>query len=89
MARVWIPTRLQTLTGNRKQVEVSGASVRQIIDALEAQYPGTKLKLYDNKRDALTRGMAVTVDGITSELGILEKVGEESEVHFLPAISGG
>ena len=45
--------------------------------------------MYDNKRDALTRGMAVTVDGITSELGILEKVGEESEVHFLPAISGG
>ena len=33
--------------------------------------------------------MAVIVDGVTSELGLLAKVGPDSEVHFLPAIAGG
>lgn len=89
MALVWIPSRLQPLTRGQKQVVVSGASVRQVIDELEIQFPGIKPRLYDGERDALARGLAVTVDGVTGELGLLEKVGEQSEVHFLPAIAGG
>ena len=34
-------------------------------------------------------GLAVIVDGETSQLGMLQKVQENSEVHFLPAIAGG
>ena len=34
-------------------------------------------------------GMAVIVDGETGNVGLLEKVKEDSEVHFLPAIGGG
>tara|TARA_Y100001960_G_scaffold192198_1_gene201256 strand:- start:174 stop:371 length:198 start_codon:yes stop_codon:yes gene_type:complete len=63
--------------------------VRQIIDALEAEFPGLKAKLYDADSDSLARGMAVTVDTITSDLGLLAQVGEDSEVHFLAAVAGG
>ena len=34
-------------------------------------------------------GLAVIIDGEVSQLGMLDKVGERSEVHFLPAIGGG
>ena len=33
--------------------------------------------------------VSVSVDGEISRVGLLEKVGEESEVHFVPAIGGG
>lgn len=89
MAMVFIPRRLRPLTRGTGQVEVTAATVRQAIEALEAVYPGLKAKLYDAQRDALARGMAVTVDGVTSELGLLEKLRPDSEVHFLPAIAGG
>lgn len=89
MATVFIPRRLRPLSGGRGQVRVEGATVRQVIEALEAECPGIKARLYDAEGDALARGMAVTVDGVTGELGLLEKVGPESEVHFLPAIAGG
>ncbi len=89
MAQVWIPRRLQSLTGGRKMVEVTGSTVRRLIDSLENQYPGLKARLYDAERDSLAPGIAVTIDGVVREMGLLEKVQEESEVHFLPAISGG
>ena len=89
MALVWIPPRLQPLTAGRKQVDVPGATVRQLIDGLEDQFPGIKPKLYDAERDSLARGLAVTVDAVISELGLLQKVGDDSEVHFLAAVAGG
>lgn len=89
MATVHIPRRLRPLTSGAAQVSTDGASVRQLIDALEAQHPGLKAKLYDAERDSLARGIAVTVDGITGEQGLLTKVAPDSEVHFLPAIAGG
>ena len=37
----------------------------------------------------LLPGIAVIIDGETSQLGLLERVEENSEVHFLPALGGG
>lgn len=89
MPDVWIPTRMQSLTGGNQIVRVEGATVRQLINNLERQYPGTKERLYDGDEDELLPGVAVIVDGEASQLGLLEKVREDSEVHFLPAIGGG
>ena len=33
--------------------------------------------------------ISVAVDGEVSPLGLLEKVSENSEVHFIPAVGGG
>ena len=89
MATVFVPRRLRPLADGRAQVQVSGATVRQVIEALEMECPGLKAKLCRADGARLARGTAVTVDGVTSELGLLEKVGPNSEVHFLPAIAGG
>jgi molybdopterin synthase sulfur carrier subunit len=80
---------MQFLTGGQQQVRVAGRTVRQVIDNLEHAFPGLKAQLYDAEEDILMPGLAVVVDGETSQLGILESVREDSEVHFLPALGGG
>ena len=89
MAEVWIPPKLQPLTGGNQQFQVEGATVRRLINNLEKQYPGIKEFLVDEGEEDLIPGLAVIVDGEVSQLGMLEKVQENSEVHFLPAIGGG
>ena len=89
MPEVWLPPRLQTLAGGLRQVMVDGATVRQVINNLERKYPGTRDLIMDVEEDDLLPGLAVVVDGETSLLGLLERVQESSEVHFLPAIGGG
>jgi molybdopterin synthase sulfur carrier subunit len=89
MPDVWLPPRLQRLTGGQQVVQIAGETVRQLIDNLESAYPGLKAELYDEEEDMVMPGMAVIVDGETSQLGLLERVQEQSEVHFLPALGGG
>lgn len=89
MPEVWIPPKLQQLTGGNQQVKVEGRTVRQVINSLERQYPGVKEFLCDEMEEDLIPGLAVIVDGEVSQLGMLEKVQESSEIHFLPALGGG
>ncbi|MEC9237147.1 MAG: MoaD/ThiS family protein [Chloroflexota bacterium] len=89
MAEVWIPPKLQELTGGKQRVQVEGTSVRRLINNLEILHPGIKEFLVDDGEDDLVAGLAVIIDGEVSLLGMLEKVQENSEVHFLPAIGGG
>ena len=89
MAEVWIPPKLQELTAGNQQVRVEGSTVRRLINNLEALHPGIKEYLVDQVEDDLIPGLAVVIDGEVSQLGMLDKVGESSEVHFLPAIGGG
>ena len=89
MAEVWIPPKLQELTAGNQQVRVEGSTVRRLINNLEALHPGIKEYLVDQVEDDLIPGIAVIIDGEVSQLGMLDKVGESSEVHFLPAIGGG
>jgi molybdopterin synthase sulfur carrier subunit len=77
------------LTQGQQRVLVEGHTVRQILNNLEKQFPGTKARLYDEEEDDLLPGVAVIVDGDASQMGLLERVQEDSEVHFLPAIGGG
>jgi len=80
---------MQSFTGGQERVQVSGSTVRQLVNNLEREFPGIKTVLYDEEEDNIMPGVAVIIDGETSQLGILEKVNEDSEVHFLPALGGG
>jgi len=84
---VWIPSLLRELTGGRERVSVQGETVRQVVDALEQRYPGIKARLCEE--DSLRPNIAVVVDGVVSRQRLRHKLTETSEVHFVPAISGG
>ena len=87
MATIFIPSLLRKLTNGREQVVLPGASVREIINNLEGEFPGIKERLVDGFK--LKPTISVAIDGEVSPMGLLEKVCEDSEVHFLPAIGGG
>ena len=87
MATVFIPSLMQSLTEGKSQVQVEGSTVRQIINNLDSEYPGVKARLVD--ADRVKPNISVAVDGEVTPLGMLQRVGENSEVHFLPALGGG
>ena len=87
MATVFIPTMLQKMTGGIKQVDLEAKNVRQVIEELDRLYPGIKDRLVED--GAIRSNLAVAIDGEIVRMGLLEKVGENSEVHFVPAIGGG
>jgi molybdopterin synthase sulfur carrier subunit len=87
MATVWIPSLLRDLTHGQETAGVQGANVGEVIDALEHLYPGIRERLCDG--DQLHPGIAVAVDTQIGRLGLMQPVGEQSEIHFLPAVSGG
>ncbi|MBM3949694.1 MAG: MoaD/ThiS family protein [SAR202 cluster bacterium] len=87
MAVVFIPSLMQNLTKGQSKVVVPGKMVREIINNLDAQYPGMKDRLVDKFR--IRSNINVAIDGEITPMGLLGEVKEDSEVHFLPAIGGG
>lgn len=84
---VWIPALLRSLTGEQARVDVDGGTVGELIEALEARYPGLQARLLLGER--LHPTLSVAVDGEISLLGLRQPVRSESEIHFLPAVRGG
>jgi|TARA_B100000959_G_C14689467_1_gene504073 molybdopterin synthase sulfur carrier subunit len=78
---------MQKLTNGQDILDINGATVREIIENLEQNYPGIKVRLVDKYK--MKSNISVAVDGEVSPLGLLEKVSENSEVHFIPAVGGG
>ena len=87
MALVFIPSLMQNLSNGEQRVSVEGGNVRQVIDNLDSMFPGFKKRLVEKGR--VKPNIAVAIDGEITPLGMIEKVSVDSEVHFLPAISGG
>jgi len=87
MATVFIPALLRKLTAGRDRVIARGRNLRQVIEDLNRQFPGLRESLV--QEGELKPSIAVSIDGEVATQGLLEPVGEESEVHFLPALGGG
>ena len=84
---VFVPTMLQTMTDGVKQIDMEADNVRQVIDRLETLYPGIKDRLVESGQ--IRSNLAVAIDGEIARMGLLEKIGEAREIHFVPAIGGG
>jgi len=87
MPTIFIPAPIRDLTGGKVSVAVSASSVREAIESLEAEFPGIKDRLCEG--DRVRSNISVLVDGQVSHLKMREKLREDSEVHFVIAISGG
>ncbi len=87
MPVVFIPSLLRPFAAGRGEVAVAGANVREAIDNLLERCPELAGRLLE---DGQLRGnLSIAIDGEIGTLGMLEPVDEDSEIHFLAAISGG
>ena len=87
MPIVSVPSLMQNLTNGADKVDVDGETVREVIDNLEVSYPGFKARLCDGNR--IRKNISLYIDGIISREGMRQPVKSDTEIHFLPAISGG
>ena len=88
MPEVWIPSLMRKLTEGREKVMVEGKTLREVIENLDAQFPGIKDRVvYEDYR--IAPGLAVAIDGVVTEEGLRTQIPPNSEVHFVTSIAGG
>jgi molybdopterin synthase sulfur carrier subunit len=87
---VRIPSQLQTLTDGKREVEVSGSTVGEIIEKLETSFPGLKERVLDEDGE-VRRFVNIYVDeeDVRFQDGLSTKVEEGSEISIIPAVAGG
>jgi molybdopterin converting factor small subunit len=87
MATVFIPTQWLDLTGGVAQLQLDGATLREMVVVLDQQFPGIAARLCEG--DGIAAGLAVSIDGAIASRGLRSPVQPTSEIHILPAIGGG
>lgn len=86
MPTAFIPPMLRALVPHAR-VAVRAGTVGDVIEELEARFPGVAELLIDG--DDLMAGIAVVINDQVGQMGLMDDVDEAAEVHFLPALSGG
>lgn len=81
MVWVAIPRALRSRTGGVERFEVEAPDVRRLFAEIERRYPGLG--------ETLRSETALAIDGEIHPEPLLEPLGPESEVHFLPRVAGG
>jgi len=90
MATVRIPTQLRNLVDGASELQLDGATVAEVLTALDAAHPGFGERLYDES-GKLRRFVNVFVDDEDLRFlqGIDTPLTEKSVVSIVPAVAGG
>jgi molybdopterin synthase sulfur carrier subunit len=87
---VRIPSPLRRYTDSQSKVDVTAANIQEVIDNLEAAYPGVKSRLCD-ENGQIKRYVNVFVNGeeIRTLKGAETPVADKDEISIVPAMAGG
>ena len=90
MAIIRLPTPLRPMAGGRDEVSVSGGSVKEVLDNLEAAAPGIKSRICDENGE-LRRfvNLYVGEEDVRSLDGLSTSVSDDDTLSIVPAIAGG
>ena len=88
--KVRIPTPLQKLTQDKGEVSVTAKNVKELLDALEQQYPGIKGRLCDES-GRVRRFVNIYLN--EEDIRFLKQestpLKDGDEISIVPAIAGG
>ncbi|WP_374569845.1 MoaD/ThiS family protein [Phenylobacterium sp.] len=76
-----LPADCADMTGGQTEFVVEADTVRRLVAALDARFPGLG--------DVLDRRMAFAIDGEIHQDAWLSPIGPDSEVYLIPKIGGG
>ncbi len=85
--RVRIPSQLRSYTGGKSEVAMAGGSVAEVLENLNASYPGIRFRMID-EQDRIRQHNRIFVN---KELvrDLSQALSESDDVQILCAISGG
>ena len=85
-----IPTPLRKMTNGLAKVEVEPAVLGDLVDKLNAEYPGFKDRLVDEEGE-LRYFVNIYLNGEDVRYldGLNSPVGEKDELSIVPAVAGG
>jgi molybdopterin synthase sulfur carrier subunit len=90
---VRIPTILRTYTNGEKSVEASGATLSDLIEDLEANHPGLKDRLLEDKNGKVDLrrfvNLYVNDEDVRFTGGLGTTLSDGDQVVVLPAVAGG
>lgn len=81
MARVHFSAGLRSFTGGVADLDIEAATVRRLLNELDARFPGLG--------ERLSSGTSVAIDGEIIADAWYEELADNSEVHFLETLGGG
>lgn len=81
MVCVVLAPQMRDHTDGRVELEIAATNYRVAVRELQAQFPGLD--------DELFAKCSVAIDGVQVQTPLLETFDEDSELVFIPKISGG
>ncbi len=88
--RVRIPAALLMRTGNRRIVSVSGRTIREVIDALERDYPGLRFNLCHETGELRPFvNVFLEQEDVRYLQGLDTPVAAGATVHIFHSVAGG
>ena len=81
MARVVVGSECWPFTGGASEFDIEATTVRGVIAALDARFPGLG--------EFVDRKMAFAIDGEIHQDAWFSPIGPDSEVYLIPKIGGG
>lgn len=87
---VRIPTILRSYTGDQSQVSVDGGNLYEVLDSLEADFPGIKARIVD-EQGAVRRFVNIYVadEDVRFADGLETATPEGAQISIIPAVAGG
>lgn len=90
MVSVGLPSYLQQFADGKERVEVAGATVAEVLDALGKQYPGVRSRVVTEQGEIRPHiNVFVGERNCRFEDGLNTAVPDGAEVLILAAVSGG
>jgi sulfur-carrier protein len=89
MSVVRVPPVLREDAGGAREIEVQGATVREVLDDLTARLPTLGARIYDGSEIRSYVNVYVDGEDVRTRGGLDAPVREDATVVLLPAMAGG
>ncbi len=87
MVRVIIPATLRSFCGGSPQLDVEGATIGDVLRAVDARCPGFYDRVVESGR--LRPELAFALNGEVVPLALHDAMASETEIAIVPALGGG
>ncbi|MGH3384997.1 MAG: MoaD/ThiS family protein [Nocardioidaceae bacterium] len=87
---VRVPTILRTYTNGESEVSADGATLSEVLDSLDASFPGIKGRIVDEQGE-LRRFVNVYVgsEDVRFDEGLGTATADGAQISVIPAVAGG